>query len=623
MKLLTFEHNGRESWGFLETSRAMVFNPRRLAERIRTGLNPTGPHWLTRPAFRQDWPDDLAGLLAMEDAGMAELRRLHDHLAAMLRGGADASPLLAAGHALRDVKLRAPIPRPRLCFGLVQNGPTFIRNNPLRHCSNLFPQGHARPQGSVVGPGDTVVHGENTSIWGFNVELGLVIGKRGRYIPAHRAMEHVAGFVPVIDVACDGFFNLVNGAHRGWETSAGSDWFQEATLSWCGKMADTMSPIGPYLVTRDEVANPYDLIVYNRHNDELRDRSHTGAHLLGIERLIHWYSSFATLEPGDVLHLGTMGVDGLRGDRDTPCGPDDSIEVEIERLGTLRNRVVMTEVNDWRAGDDPSRAAHPSPAARRLLAEGRDAIDAADWHPRHARHFWTVYANYRDVEAHEGRAVSAYPRILNGPASALGASDSEIEVPPRATTLDIGVELAAVVKRLAHRVDERDAERYLLGLTPMIAVSDRSFADVIVEPATSQEASLPIVYGRWADGFNVVSPRLAMRPLSALRDLTMRLTVGDERAEGCTSEYVLGFDAVLAFITRYVTLFPGDVVTLGRVAQRVTLPAHVAVNEGLTISAEIEGFAAVRAAFVQDPSRQPTRIVKRSSVHQDPAAAAC
>jgi len=618
MKLTTYECQGRESWGFVVEGSASgetrVYSPAELVRRIKASISSTGPAWLDRPSFRDEWPGDLTAFLALEDGAMRELADLERYLRARLAGGADAVPLLQAGIALADVKVLAPIPRPRIYFGLVQNGTSFIRNNPLRANANLFPQGHDRPQGSVAGPSDVVVHRRGSSRWGYNIELGVVIGKKGRYIPAHLAMEHVAGYLPVMDVSDDGFYKLV--VEGTGSSRKDMDWFLDAMTSWCGKMADTLGPMGPYLVTRDEVPNVYDLLVYTRQNGVQRDRAHTGCHLLGVERLIQWYSSFATLYPGDVLHLGTMGVDGLLCDMDMPFGPEDTIEVEIEKLGCLRTPVVMMDGKDWREARDPSRTVHPSPAVRRLMADGKEKLAVGDWTPSQARHYWTLYANYRDCQAVEGIAVSPFPRVLNTPASSLGPSGSEVEVPPRATTLDIGIEFAAVIGRIVCGIGEKDAAGAIAGYTALISLSDRSFADAILEPATPQERSLPVVYGRWADGFNVVSATPAPQDPSALMGRPMRLEVEDfEGVSGSTGEYVLDFTKVLSFLSRYVTLFPGDVVTLGRIAARVAVPAHVAVNRGLRITAEISGLPRVTARILRDPARRETRIPRQSVVH--------
>ena len=558
----------------------------------------------------------MVSFLATEEKGMEQLSRVHRFLCNALQGGCDLGLLMDAGLPLSEVQIKAPIPRPRLFFGLVQNGPPFIRNNPKRLNGNFFPQGHNRTHGSVVGHGDTIVFRENSNIWGYNVELGIVIGKKGRYIPAHDALEHVAGYLPVMDACTDGYFNMVNGEHKGWDTPAGTDWFQEATMSWVGKKADTMCPMGPYIVTRDEISNVYDLLAYNRKNNLLRDRTFTGCYFLGVERLIHWYSSFATLYPGDVLHLGTMGVDGLFNSTETPFGPDDYIEVEIERLGALKTRVVMEHIDDWRDKLDPSKAVHPAPAVRTLIENGQDSLaSVAQWRLDDVRHFWTLYGNYQDVKKCEGLEISSYPRMLNTPVSSLGAANMEVEIPPRATTLHIGIELACVLKKLTFRAGSKDADDFVLGYTPLISISDDSFADLLSKPATAQEAALPQVYGRWADNFNVILDRPVKLAPNDIYQRKMALEVeGFGKARGCTSEYVLSVSDVLRFVSRYTTLFPGDVITLGRIAARVTAPAHALINEGVTIRASIEDMPEITLKIKKDAERKATIIEKKASV---------
>ncbi|MEN6387114.1 MAG: fumarylacetoacetate hydrolase family protein, partial [Phycisphaerales bacterium] len=223
MKLLTYEFNNTESWGFLldmADDSQRVFNPAEVSANLKYTVYPTASNWIVKPSFRTDWPATMSSFLALGPDGMKDLRALCEYIQKVLSGGYDAMPLLLGSKKLSDVKIKAPIPRPRLYFGLVQNGPPFIRNNAGRTSTNIFPMGHNRPQGTVVGMDDIVVI-RDSSIWGFNVELGVVIGKIGKYIPVNQAMEYVAGFVPIIDVASDSYFNVVNGEHKGWETPEG------------------------------------------------------------------------------------------------------------------------------------------------------------------------------------------------------------------------------------------------------------------------------------------------------------------------------------------------------------------------------------------------------------------
>jgi 2-keto-4-pentenoate hydratase/2-oxohepta-3-ene-1,7-dioic acid hydratase in catechol pathway len=591
------------------------------------------------------WPDTLVGFLALDDAGLVALSRL---VAAVERFAAqtDATILPRAGHRVGDVELLAPVPRPRLCWGLVTNSPSFVRNTPGVPLVNLFPLGHQRPQGAVIGQGAPVVmrHDNHLPSMAYNVELAVVIGRAGRYIPVERAMEHVAGYTVVDDVSGTHYFGVVPGnAGNGYALPSGyQDWLFQATASWGGKKADTLCPMGPYLVTKDEVGDPYNLLMWTRQSGRTRDRAHSGSALMGIERVVAWYSSFASLHVGDVIHFGTMGVDGL------PVTPDQitagtSLEVEIESVGTLVNPVVAD------AGREaPDLTRHSSWAVRELALHerarpGTTVIESPDnWSVAGARHFWTAFGNGApaDVPDPDGLPRLAVPRFLNGPASALSASAS-VRVPPRATDLVIAIELALVVRRLVSDPDVSDPQvtrvtsasdrsasgppgldELVLGYTPLVSVCDQSFRDAVAEPARADERGIGAVYGRWADGFNVMLP--APRPLAAVDRLPdprgwsgreMRLRVegpGTNGAEvrGSTAAYAAGPGELLTTIARMITLFPGDVVTLGATAARVRVTRDE-YAAGLDITAGVEGLAIIRTRLAPDyPGLSEPQVIR-------------
>ncbi|MFR1358122.1 MAG: fumarylacetoacetate hydrolase family protein [Ruthenibacterium lactatiformans] len=259
---------------------------------------------------------------------------------------------------------------------------------------NLYPQGHERTQASCVG---------QTAIWcstamrcalRFLIEMGVIIGKRGKYIPASRAMEYVAGYTNVIDAALR---NVQNDYNRT-ETRMGKDWYIDATASWIGKKMDTMGAMGPYLTTKDEVLNPYDLLCYSKQDGKIRDRGFSGEMVIGIERAIEYYSSFAELRPGDVFHMGAMQVDGMRMLPENSFGPENCVEVGIEKVGDLRVQFIWPYKNDWRPEDDPTRAIHPADAVRDLYANGTDVVRAGGFDAHAVRHFWISHGNYEAAE---------------------------------------------------------------------------------------------------------------------------------------------------------------------------------------------------------------------------------
>ena len=143
-------------------------------------------------------------------------------------------------------------------------------------------------------------------------------------------MQHIAGFTLVMDLVHDLYTEQM--LH---EAGGQMDWFEDATGSWLGKKSDTMGAMGPFLTTKDEVGNPYDLLLYTRQSGWLRDRAHTGSMVIGFERVVSWLSSFVTLYPGDVIHMGTLAVDGMPYLADLSYGKDDYIEGDWEGVGSV------------------------------------------------------------------------------------------------------------------------------------------------------------------------------------------------------------------------------------------------------------------------------------------------
>jgi 2-keto-4-pentenoate hydratase/2-oxohepta-3-ene-1,7-dioic acid hydratase in catechol pathway len=280
-----------------------------------------------------------------------------------------------------------------------------------------------------------------------------------------------------------------------------------------------------------------------------------------------------------------------------PFTAGDYIEGELENVGVLRLPVVLADQDDWQATEEAGEHINPVPAVQDLIDAGESTIAKSDWSPERTRHFWTVFANYQAVPEVEGLAIRPSPRVLNNPGSALAESMSEVSIPRRTSTLTVGVELAFVLRQLAYRVTEGDADEYILGYTPMIVLRDSSFADPIRFPATLQEANLPTVYARWADGFNVLNSDLVALKPADIRGRAMQLSVPNVgEISGNTDEYVLLAPQILAFLTQEITLFPGDVVTLGRTRELLSLPAADA-PETFAAVATIEGLSETSGTF--------------------------
>jgi 2-keto-4-pentenoate hydratase/2-oxohepta-3-ene-1,7-dioic acid hydratase in catechol pathway len=175
---------------------------------------------------------------------------------------------------------------------------------------------------SINGPSDAIVRPRGAVKLDYEVELAAVIGRDARYVREADALKHVAAYCIVDDVS-ERAFQM---EHQGTTTK--------------GKSADTFAPIGPWLVTADEVSDPHGLEVWTTVNGESRQRGHTKDMIFGIATLVAYVSCFMSLRAGDLISTGTpAGVaHGMKPPR--YLQPGDVVEMGITGLGTQRNRVV-------------------------------------------------------------------------------------------------------------------------------------------------------------------------------------------------------------------------------------------------------------------------------------------
>ncbi|NUZ08369.1 fumarylacetoacetate hydrolase family protein [Piscinibacter koreensis] len=174
----------------------------------------------------------------------------------------------------------------------------------------------------LCGPNDDTVQPRDSTKLDWEVELGIVIGTRAQYVPEERALEHVAGYCVVNDVS-----------ERDFQLERGSQWDR-------GKGCDTFGPVGPWLVTTDEVPDPQALDMWLDVNGEPRQRGSTRTMIFGCATLVSYISRFMTLLPGDIITTGTppgvaMGMKPPRW-----LVPGDVVTLGIGGLGQQRQRVV-------------------------------------------------------------------------------------------------------------------------------------------------------------------------------------------------------------------------------------------------------------------------------------------
>lgn len=250
-------------------------------------------------------PSSVAELLALGSEGVERAER----------ATRDAKPLE------RDsLRLVAPIVQPEkiICIGLnyadhaAESG-SAIPAEPVVFCK--FPT-------ALAGPEDVIRLPSVSEKVDYEAELVVVIGRGGRDIDERQAMQHVGGYTCGHDVSA-----------RDWQLQKpGNQWL-------LGKTFDTFAPIGPQLVTPDEIPEPENLNIMLRLNGETMQSSNTRQLIFPIRKLIAYVSQVATLKPGDLIFTGTPPGVGAARKPPVYLKAGDSVEVEIERLGVLRNRV--------------------------------------------------------------------------------------------------------------------------------------------------------------------------------------------------------------------------------------------------------------------------------------------
>lgn len=174
---------------------------------------------------------------------------------------------------------------------------------------------------AIVGPNDDIVIPRNSTATDWEVELGVVIGKRAKHVSRDEALEHVAGYCVINDVS-----------ERDFQTRRSGQWTK-------GKSCDTFGPVGPWLVTRDEIADPQNLKMWLKVNGETMQDGSSATMVYGVAHVVSYLSDFMTLHPGDIISTGTPpGVgQGLKPPRYLKAG--DTVELGIEGLGGQRQQV--------------------------------------------------------------------------------------------------------------------------------------------------------------------------------------------------------------------------------------------------------------------------------------------
>ncbi len=278
MKLVTFNQSGQQSYGFVDNDTIID---------IGQTLGNTHP--------------DLKSLIS-------------DDYSKLISSNTDTAPQVA----LSDVQLLPPITNPDkiICVGLNYESHRKETGRPEVQFPTLF----TRFANSQIGDGEAMWRPAESTSLDYEGELAVIIGSGGWKIPVDKALEHVAGY------SC---YN--DGSVR--------DWQRHTSQFTPGKNFRHTGPFGPWLVTTDEIPDPSTLTLTTRLNGEVMQHATTDLLIFTVPVLINYISRFTRLEPGDVIVSGTPGGVGFKRDPQVFMKPGDVVEVEISKIGILKNPI--------------------------------------------------------------------------------------------------------------------------------------------------------------------------------------------------------------------------------------------------------------------------------------------
>jgi 2-keto-4-pentenoate hydratase/2-oxohepta-3-ene-1,7-dioic acid hydratase in catechol pathway len=258
-------------------------------------------------------------------------------MVALLALGDDARGVLVRAHgtgarrlSMSEARLTAPVPHPPSFLAIARNYDAHVKE--LGQERPEFQTWFSKQPSCVIGPGAAIQVPQASSEVDYEGELGMVIGRRCRHVPAREALDVVAGFTVVNDVSV-------------------RDWQWRSPTMMMGKGFDTHGPTGPCIVTADEVEDPQSLTVRTWVNGEVRQDGTTADMIFTCRQMIEHLSTAFTLEPGMLITTGTPA--GVAAGEDPPrwLRAGDTVTVEIEGVGALTNPVVDEPgLHDGRSG---------------------------------------------------------------------------------------------------------------------------------------------------------------------------------------------------------------------------------------------------------------------------------
>ena len=309
MNLVSYSIDGKVCWGL------------DLSDRIVDGQ--IAAMSLGSPGY-----EDLRSVIEDGDSALALLDRMENTVRQDLNFQARVT------HARQRVTLRAPISNPRKLLCLAGNYPAHIKESGFQTPQTkerVTPQVFLKPSSTIVGPFSPILIQKESVAVDWEVELAAVIGRRGKYIPVAKASDYVFGYSIINDVS-ERKMNSRMAGRQGREWDGFFDWLN-------GKWFDSFAPLGPAIVTSNAVGDPHDLSIRLKVNGELMQDSNTKHMISSVPEAIAYISSFMTLEPGDIIAMGTPAGVGMASN--LFLKPGDTVDCELEKIGRIKNTVQL------------------------------------------------------------------------------------------------------------------------------------------------------------------------------------------------------------------------------------------------------------------------------------------
>ncbi|WP_339164525.1 fumarylacetoacetate hydrolase family protein [Siminovitchia sp. FSL H7-0308] len=309
MKLVTFTHNGFTRIGAVEGAQVIDLNAA-----FQAKLQAEGKIRAEKIAEAYI-PTDMEGFL---QGGEESLAFAKESVQYALNNESAVQLVFGKG----DVKVEAPVTNPgkMICVGHNYREHILEMGRELPTHPVVF----AKFANTIVGPEDHIPFFPISEQLDYEAEFAFVVGKRAKNVSQEEALAYVAGYTIVNDVT-----------YRD---------IQRRTIEWLqGKVVDGSAPMGPWLVTSDELADPFGLDISLTVNGEERQRSNTANLVFTVQRLIEFLSELMTLEPGDVILTGTPGGVGVAREPQAFLKDGDVVRIEVDKVGVLENKVKRVE----------------------------------------------------------------------------------------------------------------------------------------------------------------------------------------------------------------------------------------------------------------------------------------